>query len=239
MSAQFHMPAFMFTLNSISHTIRPELKELQSKESKTSLFMKPAPFSHKNGCVRMSSAQENSFYDEFRRFSKNFRQYSEDLPALRSNSTPQEVISVTLNALKANDVPVKDTGTSLLLRFASDRFKLQMRWMIGTAQSAAVLSSSLRKSNSQYNLLFCPYDFSFPSDTYHIDKGRAFQEVQLESCQDLSTLRPGGVSLLAKLGWELIRDEQGCWRTDMISWHDFRDEYRPGEGQEEWPRICG
>ena len=44
---------------------------------------------------------------------------------------------------------------------------------------------------------------------------------------------------LAKLGWSLVRDGGGCWVTDDISWHDFRDSYRPGLGQEEWPRICG
>ena len=229
------MPAFIYILNSISQSIRTELKKLScTKESKPGI-----------GCFRICASsrpldgKENNFNDEFQRFSKQIRQFHHVLPAFNSNSTPQEVISTTIKALKANDVPVKDSGTSLLLRFSSDKFKLQMRWMIGTAQSAAVLSASIRKSNSQYNLLFCPYDFSFPSDTYYIDNGRAFQEVQFESCQDSSTLRPGGVSLLAKLGWELIRDEEGCWRTDMISWHDFRDEYRPGEGQEEWPRFCG
>lgn len=45
--------------------------------------------------------------------------------------------------------------------------------------------------------------------------------------------------VLAKLGWELAKDELGCWRTERIDWHDFRDQFRPGWQQEEWPRICG
>ena len=108
--------------------------------------------------------------------------------------------------------------------------------MIGTSHSPAVFSSSLRKKDSQFNLLLCPYQYSFPSDTYYIDGSRAFQEVQFDSRPDAAS---GAAALLAKLGWELVRGPDGCWRTDAVSWHDFRDEFRPGVGQDEWPRICG
>ena len=30
-----------------------------------------------------------------------------------------------------------------------------------------------------------------------------------------------------------------CWLLDGIDWQDFRDEFRPGLGREEWERICG
>ena len=45
--------------------------------------------------------------------------------------------------------------------------------------------------------------------------------------------------MLAKLGFEMVRREDGVWLFDSIIWHDFRDGFRPGIGQEEWPRICG
>ena len=30
-----------------------------------------------------------------------------------------------------------------------------------------------------------------------------------------------------------------CWYLQSLDWQDFRDEYRPGMGREEWERICG
>lgn len=181
------------------------------------------------------SGGSDEWNEDLRVLSNKIRTISSSYPAPTPEFLPQDVISFTLNGLQANDNPVKDSGSSLLLRFSSDKFKLQMRWLIGTSQSPAVLSSSLRKKESQFHLLLCPYQYSFPSDTYYSDANRAFQEVQFDGCPDALS----GQTLLAKLGWELVRGDDGCWRTDAISWHDFRDEFRPGIGQEEWPRICG
>ena len=65
---------------------------------------------------------------------------------------------------------------------------------------------------------------------------------------------------LATLGWELRRtmppddltsgaglasgesdrSSDGCsWLTHSITWHDFREAWRPGIGQEEWDRSFG
>ena len=35
------------------------------------------------------------------------------------------------------------------------------------------------------------------------------------------------------------REDDGAWLIDGIDWQDFRDDYRPGIGREEWERICG
>ena len=51
----------------------------------------------------------------------------------------------------------------------------------------------------------------------------------------VSAVRDGG----SQVGRALVRDRGGCWVTDQVTWHDFRDSFRPGIGQEEWPRICG
>lgn len=85
----------------------------------------------------------------------------------------------------------------------------------------------------------------------------------LENCWIESRLRsPNDDQLLAVVGWSLQRrqipqEEQGynnssnhfdssntnnyvsCWLLDGIDWQDFRDEFRPGIGREEWERICG
>ena len=228
------LPAFLVALKSLS----PFLGSHAQCHALDSRCCFKAPCAS----IKLSARTKSDESDEDWR--KELQELSEKIIEVYSSNsapnpefTPQDVISISLKALQTNDLPVKDSGTSVLLRFASDKFKLQLRWMIGTAHSSAVLSSSLRKKGSQYNLLLCPYDFSFPSDTYYIDNHRAFQEVQLDARPAPAV--PGGATLLAKLGWEFVRGDDGCWHTDTISWHDFRDEFRPGHGQEEWPRICG
>jgi len=45
--------------------------------------------------------------------------------------------------------------------------------------------------------------------------------------------------LWAMLGWSLIQNDQKAWLIDCIDWQDFRDDFRPGIGREEWMRNCG
>eukprot|EP00536_Pseudo-nitzschia_multiseries_P001571 jgi/Psemu1/181323/e_gw1.19.28.1 len=89
-------------------------------------------------------------------------------------------------------------------------------------------------------------------------KGR----VTIDNCWIESRLRsPHDDQLLAVVGWSLQRrriknTEDGynimdtadvdanesllsCWLLDGIDWQDFRDDFRPGIGREEWERICG
>ena len=70
------------------------------------------------------------------------------------------------------------------------------------------LSAVLRSHASQFHLLLEPYELSLPSDTVLSElsgEGHAFQEVQLDAA--------GGGPMLAKLGWELKRDQRRGW------WH--------------------
>jgi hypothetical protein len=129
----------------------------------------------------------------------------------------------------------------VLLRLASDRFKLQLRWLVGSSQKAGVLSSVFRNPDSQFHLLMCSYDHHFPLDTYHIDDNRVFVDVQFDAPEGGGGDGKGRKwqGMLAKLGFEMVRREDGVWLFDSIIWHDFRDGFRPGIGQEEWPRICG
>jgi hypothetical protein len=68
------------------------------------------------------------------------------------------------------------------------------------------------------------------------------------TCWVESRLRSRGGELLVVVGWSLQQerlwkeDDDGSmvvWLLDNIDWQDFRDEYRPGIGREEWERICG
>jgi len=76
------------------------------------------------------------------------------------------------------------------------------------------------------------YHLYFPGDIFEYDEGKAWVESQLR--------HPKTGKLLAILGWSLIQREQdNAWIVDWIDWQDFRDEFRPGIGREEWDRICG
>ena len=154
---------------------------------------------------------------------------------------PEQVISQTLKLLQHNDEPYCNAGVEVLLRLASDRFKLQLRWLVGSSQKAGVLSSVFRNPDSQFHLLMCSYDHHFPLDTYHIDDNRVFVDVQFDAPEGGGGDGKGRKwqGMLAKLGFEMVRREDGVWLFDSIIWHDFRDGFRPGIGQEEWPRICG
>ena len=82
----------------------------------------------------------------------------------------------------------------------------------------------------------------------------------IDYCWIESRLRsPKDNELLAVVGWSLKRrriiqkqeseksgdfegdtnDYNMCWLLDGIDWQDFRDDFRPGIGREEWERICG
>ena len=80
-------------------------------------------------------------------------------------------------------------------------------------------------------------------EPFLLDAASAFDELELRAAAAPARPPPparGEHGCLVKLGWELARREaDGCWVTRAWHWHDFRDEFRPGLGQEEWPRICG
>lgn len=102
---------------------------------------------------------------------------------------------------------------------------------------ASAIGQALTRSNNQYGILVGEgdqqYTVSFPSDL--VDYGED------SSCWLECHLRDRNTDqLLAILGWQLQRRESdGAWLVDHIDWQDFRDDFRPGIGREEWMRICG
>lgn len=107
---------------------------------------------------------------------------------------------------------------------------------------ASALGSSLARPQNQFGILVSTDD-SEPY-TLHIGEildyydGTCWVDCNLRSLPDEAG-RNGG-KLLVKLGWSLIRREaDGAWMLDQLDWQDFREEFRPGIGREEWVRICG
>ena len=151
-----------------------------------------------------------------------------DGPSPEPDYSPLDVIELTLQALRHNgDATQPHAGTALLRRFSSESFVLagEPQPRVKPPELTAFFASS------QHNLLLEPSGVmhTYPSDECSFGD-EAWQEVVLED---------GGGDMLAKLGWSLVRRADGCWVTDNISWHDFRDEYRPGIGQVEWDRSFG
>ena len=152
-------------------------------------------------------------------------------PAPTPSLSPGEVILTTLTALQHNDEPQPHAGVALMRRFAISSFALTGEPSLADGSRVSPQELSRFFVNSQYCLLFDKaVVISFPTDTCSFEEGCAWQETVLES--------PSG-TMLAKLGWNLLRGDDGCWRTSAISWHDFRDGFRPGIGEEEWDRSFG
>ena len=100
----------------------------------------------------------------------------------------------------------------------------------------------------------------FESDNDEILNDGNEDERIIQHCWVESRLRsPNDNELLAVVGWNLQRrqivykdqdnskgdnirnanDSISYWLLDDLQWQDFRDEFRPGIGREEWTRICG
>jgi hypothetical protein len=152
-------------------------------------------------------------------------------PALSS----AEAIELQVLAMQGGDI---SGGAALWTRFASVTFRLAAVEPWG----APALARVVRDAKSQYSLLAdSRLALEFPTEPVErVDSdgiALSWHEVELE-------LRPEGGRFdsegytAAKLGWENEWSGEG-WRTRAISWHDFRPAFRPGIGQEEWPRICG
>ena len=98
------------------------------------------------------------------------------------------------------------------------------------------------------------YALYFPGDIVDYHDGKCWLEAQLRD--------PISNELLVMTGWSLVRSNNdnsnsgsvsvsvsngndnkigngGEWLLDRLDWQDFRDEFRPGIGREEWMRICG
>jgi len=108
--------------------------------------------------------------------------------------SPRHVIRAILDALQSNDMPSPDTGTAMLMRFASPTFKQVLRETVGTDSKAHVLTRALSRPDGQWALLLDDdHTIDFPTDLFQTDGETAFQEV------DLVALRTNGAAPAARV----------------------------------------
>jgi len=149
---------------------------------------------------------------------------------------PRDVIVILVCALQRNNHPRPHAGSACLLRFSTEMFRLAGSPATQNRPAPDQLTNFL--SITQYHLLLDrETTHEFPSDCLQLDDEEAFQDIALFSSKDQRVVD-------AKLGWTLRRQPgadgaSSCWLVSDLTWHDFRPRFRPGIGQEEWPRICG
>jgi hypothetical protein len=152
-----------------------------------------------------------------------------------------EFVTELLTALWHNSEPLPDSGFRCLLRSSTGRWRHALFDSIGAPttateeQVASALGEAMGRPRNQFGLLVGEaehYVPTFPSEPLDYADGTCWLECRLWNKKDNQ--------LLVVTGWQLEqRKADGAWLVDRIDWQDFRDEYRPGIGREEWMRICG
>lgn len=124
------------------------------------------------------------------------------------------------------------------------------------------LKNAMSRPKNQFEILTIEnsYRLYFPGNVVDYDDGKCWVEVHLRHVKT--------DELLVIMGWSLIRKNDGptfelssvvealspslasssassyqstvdSWTLDGLDWQDFRNDFRPGIGREEWERICG
>jgi hypothetical protein len=155
--------------------------------------------------------------------------------------SPSQFVTEILSALWNNAEPLPDSGFRCLLRSSSSQWRHKLYDSIGAPttateeQVASALGEAMGRPRNQFAILVGEaekYIATFPSDPLEYADGTCWLECRLVDKRDQR--------LLVVTGWQLQqRRSDGAWLVDSIDWQDFRDEYRPGIGREEWMRICG
>jgi hypothetical protein len=154
-----------------------------------------------------------------------------------SELSPEEFVREILRGLWDSNDPLPDSGFRLLLRSSTKDWRNKIYAAVGAPDTAkeedvaATIGTAISRPKNQYNILVAEaeeYNPYFPSDTAEHTERSCWIECQLRGKEDNR--------LLANTGWQLEMDEQGAWLISRIDWQDFRDEYRPGVGREEW--VC-
>jgi len=163
---------------------------------------------------------------------------------------PKDFVCSLLEGIFYNEDPRPDAGFMLLLRCSTDQWADKVLQSIGAPQNAdldvlaAALGTAIGRPNNQYAILVGGDDdqllnqhgdrtfyVSFPGDTLDFLDGTAWINVELRSKADNS--------LLVLTGWQLSQRPDGAWLVDQIDWQDYREEYWPGIGREEWMPFEG
>lgn len=153
---------------------------------------------------------------------------------------PIQFVTAILDSLLDADNPLPDSGLRLLLRASTPLWRSKLCQSIGASLYveedvvASALGAALIRPRNQFGILVGSEDGyrpTFPSDALDFHDGTCWVECRLRSMD--------GDTLLVVMGWQLQQGSDGAWLVDGLDWQDFRDDYRPGIGREEWMRICG
>lgn len=162
-----------------------------------------------------------------------------------ANLNPRQFVEAVLEGLFYNEDPRPDAGFMLFLRCSSEKWASTVLRSIGAPQSASLdtvahaLGSAIARPHNQFAILVGDnddeddydteernFDVHFPGETLDFLDGTAWINVEFRDKRDNS--------LLVLMGWQLCQREDGAWLIDQIDWQDYREEYRPGIGREEW-----
>lgn len=160
-----------------------------------------------------------------------------------------EFVQRLLQCVWDNADPLPEAGFRLLLRTATDEWKAALYASVGAPATAnqdvvaSALGDAMGRPDNQYAILVgsggsnndsddtrMEYAPCFPTEPLDYFDGTAWVECHLRDKRDNS--------LLVSTGWQLKRNAEGAWMVAGIDWQDFRDQFRPGIGREEWMRIC-
>ena len=151
---------------------------------------------------------------------------------------PADVVSRLLDELRNSR---KFSGATSLLETSTETWRDMLRRSVGAPRGTTIallapsLESALARPNNQFAILMGVEDenyvATFPTDPLEFD----------DTCWVECRLRSGDTDeLLVAMGWSFEkRPGDGSWVISSLDWQDFRKNYRPGIGREEWERICG
>jgi hypothetical protein len=147
----------------------------------------------------------------------------------------EEFVAAIMDGLLNPYDPRPDAGFRLLLRASTKAWRDTILQSIGASVDsdmelvASALGAAIGRPHNQFAILVGggeDYELCFAMEPIDYGDGACWVECRL--------LKRNG-ELLLITGWQLRqRGEDGAWLIDGIDWQDFRDEFRPGIGREEW-----
>merc|ERR1711862_1018617 len=201
--------------------------------------------------------KEEAYNTSYRLLKKRVREMKSDIMnkekkrnSPNPNMSPYDVVQNVLNALRNSDEPFPNSGYKTLLRFSTPKWREELLRSIGALPNnlpnnndyiiTTALGAALSRPNNQYGILVNEeegdYRIYFLSDIVDYNDGRCWLECHLVNPKLEN-------NLMIILGWTLERrvmnDGAASWLVDGVDWQDFRDQFRPGIGREEWMRVYG
>jgi len=150
--------------------------------------------------------------------------------------SPKELVHEVVMGLYHAYDPTPDAGFRLLLQASTKDWRSAILKSVGAHEDADIavvasaLGAALERPNNQYSILVGEaeeFRLDFASEL-NFEDGTCWLECRLRDQQEHD--------VLVITGWDLVQ-EDGVWLVDRVLWQDFRDDFRPGVGREEWMML--